>query len=539
MQLNNEGLKNTAWWTDHAYRLPRFDRSAMAEKTMQAPRWVHFGAGNIFRAFQAHCAQTLLDEGAADTGLIAAEGYDPELPERIFHPHDNLNVLVTLKADGTLEKTVIGSIAAALRADPAFHEDWAALTRAFEYPGLQMASFTITEKGYHLTGADGACLPDVACDMVSGPAHPVSYMGKVASLLYTRYLAGRLPLAMVSMDNCSHNGDKLRDAMFAMADGWVKNGCADEGFADYVRNGRLVSFPWTMIDKITPRPDAVVEKTLTEDGLADMAPIVTARHTYAAPFVNAEECEYLVIEDDFPNGHPALDKSGVLFADRETVDKVEKMKVCTCLNPLHTALAVFGCLMGFERIADEMRDEDLRRMVDILGYAEGLPVVVDPGAIRPKAFIDAVVNVRLPNPFMPDTPQRIATDTSQKLSIRFGETVKAYLRSDTLRVDTLRVIPLVFAGWLRYLTGLNDAGQPFTLSPDPLLETLRSRVDTLRLGDNPGLKEAVAPILRDETIFGVDLFQIGLAEKVIALLADMLSAPGAVRNTLHRVVSEA
>ena len=35
MQLNNEGLKNTAWWTDHAYRLPRFDRSAMAEKTMQ------------------------------------------------------------------------------------------------------------------------------------------------------------------------------------------------------------------------------------------------------------------------------------------------------------------------------------------------------------------------------------------------------------------------------------------------------------------------------------------------------------------------
>ena len=106
-------------------------------------------------------------------------------------------------------------------------------------------------------------------------------------------------------------------------------------------------------------------------------------------------------------------------------------------------------------------------------------------------------------------------------------------------MDTLRVIPLVFAGWLRYLTGLNDAGQPFTLSPDPLLETLRSRVDTLKLGDNPGLKEAVAPILRDEAIFGVDLFQIGLAEKVIALLADMLSAPGAVRNTLHRVVSEA
>lgn len=26
------------------------------------------------------------------------------------------------------------------------------------------------------------------------------------------------------------------------------------------------------------------------------------------PFVNAEECEYLVIEDDFPNGRPCLGK---------------------------------------------------------------------------------------------------------------------------------------------------------------------------------------------------------------------------------------
>ena len=40
------------------------------------------------------------------------------------------------------------------------------------------------------------------------------------------------------------------------------------------------------------------------------------------------------------------------------------MKVCTCLNPLHTALAVYGCLLGYELIADEMQDESLKVLVE-------------------------------------------------------------------------------------------------------------------------------------------------------------------------------
>ena len=99
------------------------------------------------------------------------------------------------------------------------------------------------------------------------------------------------------------------------------------------------------------------------------------------------------------------------------------MKVTTCLNPLHTALAVYGCLLGYTLIADEMKDPDLKRLVERIGYTEGLPVVTDPGIIRPEAFLKEVLEQRLPNPFMPDTPQRIACDTSQKVPIRFGETV--------------------------------------------------------------------------------------------------------------------
>lgn len=117
----------------------------------------------------------------------------------------------------------------------------------------------------------------------------------------------------------------------------------------------------------------------------------------------------------------------MLYTTRETVDKVETMKVTTCLNPLHTAMAIYGCLLGYTLISAEMKDVDIRPFIQKIGYIEAMPVVTDPGVINPYEFIGTVINRRLPNPFMPDTPQRIAMDTSQKIPIRFGETIKKYL----------------------------------------------------------------------------------------------------------------
>lgn len=190
------------------------------------------------------------------------------------------------------------------------------------------------------------------------------------------------------MDNCSHNGDKLFAAVDAYARAWTERGLADKGFLAYIENPATVAFPWSMIDKITPRPDDSVKKMLEDCGFTDTESIVTSKNTYVAPFVNAEEAEYLVIEDAFPNGRPALEKAGVMFTTRDTVERVERMKVCTCLNPLHTTLAVYGCLLGYTKISEEMKDEDLVKMVEIIGYKEGLPVVTDPGILSPKKFID-------------------------------------------------------------------------------------------------------------------------------------------------------
>ena len=520
------------------YHLPEFDYDTVHKNTVEHPHWIHFGAGNIFRAFQANVAQNLLNSGVLDTGLIAAEGYDYEIIEKSYRPHDNLSILATLKADNTVEKTIVGSIMESLILDSKNEAEYARLREIFKNPSLQMASFTITEKGYATANAKGEFFPAVAADFEKGPEAPESYLGKVVSLLYTRYTHGALPIAMVSMDNCPHNGDKLYAAVNAFAKAWTDNGLVEAGFLGYVNDQTKVTFPWSMIDKITPRPDAKVEAMLAEDHIGGLDAVVTSKNTYIAPFVNAEECEYLVIEDAFPNGKPALDKGGIIFTDRATVDKVEKMKVCTCLNPLHTALAIYGCLLGYTLISEEMKNPLLKNMVEVIGYKEGLPVVVNPGILDPKKFIDEVVNVRIPNPFLPDSPQRIATDTSQKLSIRFGETIKAYEASPDLHTEDLKLIPLVYAGWLRYLMGIDDEGREFTPSSDPLLEEARQYVADYELSFSPKDLSKLDALLANEKIFGVNLHAIGMDTLVKQYFAELSSGVGAVAAALKKYVPE-
>ena len=128
-------------------------------------------------------------------------------------------------------------------------------------------------------------------------------------------------------------------------------------------------------------------------------------------------------------------------------------------------------------------------LIKRLGYVEGLPVVVDPKILNPKAFIDEVIEQRLPNPFMPDTPQRIATDTSQKVGIRFGETIKSYV-AEGRDLNSLVSIPLAIAGWLRYLLAIDDNGNAFEVSADPLKDELQAKLSGIEFG-KPDRKSVV------------------------------------------------
>ena len=532
MRLTNELLEQMPLDELKNFKTPEYDRVKVKEKTLREPTWLQLGAGNIFRAFLATHQQQLLNQGMEDTGIIVAEGYDYEIVD-ILKTYDELTINVLLHSDGSVEKEIVGSIVDYLKMDRN-SQDFDRLKEIFRAPSLQMVSLTITEKGYSLSNSAKAYFPSVLSDFTNGPDKAESYLGKLVALMHERFLANATPLALVSMDNMSHNGEKLQTAVLTYAEKWLENDLVSPEFVDYLKE--KVTFPWSMIDKITPRPDVTVQHLFEEAGLEAMSPCETEKHSFVAPYVNGEETEYLVIEDLFPNGRPKLEKTGIQFTDRGTVSKVETMKVTTCLNPLHTCLAIFGCLLDYHSIHSEMKDNELRELVKILGYHEGLPVVVDPVILDPKQFLDEVIEKRLPNIFIPDTPQRIATDTSQKLAVRFGETVKAYISSDDLNVNELKVIPLVFAGWLRYLTGINDFGEPFKVSPDPLLEELN-----LSVGFEFGA-EAIDPtllsLLSDKKIFGVDLVSVGLSDKVISLYQAMGTEVGAIRQTIRNVINE-
>ena len=537
MQMNASSIVNQkADWEKLGVKLPAFDHAAMTAATKEHPIWVHFGAGNIFRGFIAALQQRLLNEGLADRGIIAADTFDYDIIDKIYTPYDNLTMNVTLNPDGTTSREIIGSVAEGLRANSADAEMMARFKQIFTDPSLQMISFTITEKGYALYRPDGSLMPVVEADMKEGPAAARHAMSMVAALLLERYNAGKYPLAVVSMDNCSHNGEKLQSSVMAVANAWKENGFVDQGFIDYLSDESTIAFPWSMIDKITPRPHKIVEGALAEAGIADMAPIVTSKNTFIAPFVNAERPQYLVVEDKFPNGRPALEKAGVYMTDRDTVNNTERMKVTTCLNPLHTAMSVYGCMLGYDLICEEMKDADIVALIKRLGYVEGLPVVVNPGILDPKDFIDEVVTQRLPNPFMPDAPQRIATDTSQKVGIRFGETIKSYI-AEGRDLNTLVSVPLALAGWLRYLLAVDDEGKAIEVSSDPLKDDLQAKLAGIEVGKPESYNGQLKGILSNASIFGVDLTTTPLADKIEQYFVAELAGPGAVRKTLHSALA--
>lgn len=523
MKLKLENLDEILKLVDKG---PKYDVKKLREESIKDPKWLAFGSGNIFRGYIARVNQDGINAGKEDRGISVVESFDEEIIEKIYRPYDNLALSVTLHKDGNFDTTLIANLVESLTL-----KDMDRIKEIALNPNLEVMSFTITEKGYNLYGSDGSLMGVVASDLENGPCEAKHLMSIVTALLNLRYKENGKALTLLSMDNASHNGDLVKNSVMLIAKSWLEKGFVDEGFIGYLEE--KIAFPLSMIDKITPRPAVEVQKYVEELGFSDMEPVVTSKGSYVAGFVNSEEAEYLVIEDAFPNGRPAFEEGGVYMADRDTVNNVETMKVTTCLNPLHTVLATYGCVLGHTSISEEMEDVELVKLIKKIGYDEGLKVVVNPGIINPKDFIDEVINVRFPNKFMPDTPQRIATDTSQKISVRFGQTIKGYMKDKTLDVRDLKFIPLALAGWLRYLLGVNDNGEAFELSNDPMMDYLRKSLEGISLG-NFKITDGLKDLLRNEKIFGVNLEEVGLSDLVVKYFEELTAGCGSVRATLKK-----
>ena len=538
MKLTMAGIKDREAWEKAGIQLPGYDVEEVSEKARKAPRWVHFGIGNIFRVFIGGIADGLLEEGILDRGITCVETFDYDVVDKIYEPYDNLGLSVILHGDGTRDYKVLGALAEAVKAQSSNDKQWNRLKEIFAAPSLQMVSFTITEKGYALQKADGTWFPFVEADIKNGPDKATGAMAVLTAMLYERYQAGKHPLALVSMDNCSQNGARLRQSVLTMTEEWKKAGYVDDGFLAYVSDEKTIAFPWTMIDKITPRPSEQIAADLEALGVEDMQPVITAKKTYIAPFVNAEKPQYLVIEDSFPNGRPALEKGfGVYMADRKTVNLAERMKVTVCLNPVHSATGPLGVALGYELFAHMLNtDADMMKMARMVAYDEGLPVVQDPGILSPQAFVDELFNDRFPNEYLGDTNLRLAVDVSQMVGIRFGETIKAYVEKygDASRLTAL---PLGIAGWLRYMLAVDDAGNKYELAPDPMNEELQEQLKDIVVGKPETFTDQLRPILSNERLFFIDLYKAGVGEKVENMFREMIAGPGAIKATIHKYVN--
>ena len=538
MKLTLEGIKNTTVFQKAGILLPGYDVAAVSKKAKQAPRWAHFGIGNIFRIFIGGIADGLLEAGVLDRGLTCIETFDYDVVDKIYTPYDNLGLSVILHADGTRTYKVLGSMAEAVKAQSSDPAHWARLKEVFRSKELQLISFTITEKGYALAGSDGIYFPFIQSDIDNGPEKATSAMAVLTAMLYVRYQDSRTPIALVSMDNCSHNGDLLRHSVLTMAREWQKKGYVTEDFLTWLGDETQVSFPWTMIDKITPRPSDAIAADLEALGVEDMAPVITSKRTYIAPFINAEQPQYLVIEDRFPNGRPELEKGfGVYLADRATVNLSERMKVTACLNPVHSATGPVGVVLGEELYAKMLNtNPDMMKMARMVAYDEGLPMVEDPRILSPKAFTDELFTDRFPNEYLGDTNLRLATDTSQGVGVRFGETIKAYMKKYG-SAERLTAIPLGIAGWLRYMLGVNDMGNTYELAPDPMVPEIQAALSSVVFGNPESLTDQLHPILSNEKVFFIDLYKAGLGEKIEGMFREMINGKGSTKATIHKYMN--
>ena len=74
------------------------------------------------------------------------------------------------------------------------------------------------------------------------------------------------------------------------------------------------------------------------------------------------------------------------------------------------------------------------------------------------------------------------------------------------------------------------------VSPDPMLAALQGELSGITLGDPASADGKLEGILDNPNLFGVSLTEAGLKQKVVDDFKALIAGPGAVRETLKKVL---
>jgi fructuronate reductase len=460
---------------------------------------VHLGIGAFHRAQTAVYTDDALAHATGDWGICGVSLRSSDVRDRLA-PQDALYTSVEKSPQG-IRRRIIGSVREVLYLGAQRER----IRQRLEAPQTRIVSLTVTEKGYCHDPATGQLNfkhPDIVHDLADS-AQPVSAVGQIVAALAARHAAGGHGFTVLCCDNLPHNGALLEGLVLAFARE------RDAGLARWIEDS--TSFPSTMVDRIVP---ATTETDIAENdqalGVHDAAPVVH------------EPFKQWVVEDRFVAGRPAWERAGVqLVSD---VAPFEAMKL-RLLNASHSAFAYLGYLAGHEYIYQVAAQPAFVEYMRRLMREEVAPTLSLPAGVDVGAYQNALVQ-RFANPALPHRTWQIAMDGSQKLPQRILGTV----RDDLAAGRGIELLALAVAGWMRYVTGTDEAGRPIKVS-DPMASEF-ARIAHAHRTDPSALARAFLGL---RAIFGDDLpadarFVTPVTRWLAALLQD-----GAARSVVRAV----
>ncbi|MFD4208066.1 mannitol dehydrogenase family protein [Micromonospora tulbaghiae] len=404
---------------------------------------VHLGVGAFHRAHQAVHTETAVGAAGGDWGIIGVAPRSTGVVDALA-AQDCLFSVTTLAPDGAATR-VVGALTGVRHAagDPG------AVVGLLADPAIRVVTLTVTEKAYRMDPVTAALTvdADLTADLTTDRP-PRTVPGLLVRGLLARAAADAGPIALVSCDNLPANGRRLRGLVEqCLTLARVPDATAERVLA-------AVTCPGTMVDRIVPASTDETRDTARRAlGVTDLAAVA------------AEPWSQWVIEDDFPGGRPAWERSGAVLTD--DAGPWERLKL-RALNGVHSATAYLGALAGAETVAEALALPHLDAVLRRLIAEEIAPSFTPPPGVDVTAYGEQVL-ARFGNPAIRYRTTQVAMDGSQKLPQRVLHTV-ADLRAAG---RSARWSALVVAAWLRFLLGYADDGRPLPLD-DPLADRLRA-----------------------------------------------------------------